>query len=197
MFLWSGKPNKSVYIKEQIFSPFLIFAALWLAIDAGFIIGYIGLNNVGVELYYIIPFFILHLMPVWIYLFRVIFACAKWKNTEYMVTDKAIYALTGVFTTNCQRKTFQEVTNVSVHQGVIDKRHNVGDIFIVTGVQTNSNGQTKTVGINIVDIENYMEVYKLITRTGADMFSDTMYPNDLRPSSNHGYNTSYKPKDKE
>lgn len=194
--LWSGKPNKSVFIKEQIFSPFLIVAAIWLVIDIGVISIFLGTNQTNIELYFIIPFFILHLMPVWIYLFRVIFAFARWKNTEYMVTDKAIYALTGVFTSNCQRKTFQEVTNVSVHQGIIDKRHNVGDVFIVTGTYANSNGQVKTTGINIVDIENYIEVYKLISKTGTDIFSDTMYPNDLRPGTNHGYTTKYDPSDK-
>jgi len=37
-----------------------------------------------------------------------------------------------------------------------------------------------------------MKVYKLINKTGTDIFSDTRYPNDLRPKDNHGYNTEYK-----
>lgn len=195
--LWRGKPNKSVFIKEQIFTPMLIFALLWLAIDAGFILGFFGIKEIDVPYGFIIPFFILHLMPVWIYLGRVIFAFKRWKNTEYMVTDKAVYASTGVFTTTCERKTFQEVTNVSVHQGIIDKRHNVGDVFILTGFTNTSNGKTIQKGINIVDIEDYMKVYKLINKTGADIYSDTMYPNDLRPKENHGYKTEYINKDEE
>ena len=194
--LWTGKPNKKVFIKESIFSPLLIIAAIWLAVDAGFIFGFFGSQDIDLGTVFIIPFFILHLFPVWFYLFRVIFAFARWKNMEYMVTDQAIYCLSGVFTTNCQRKTFQEVTNVSVHQGIFDKRHDVGDIFIVTGVHTNSGGKVSTTGINIVDIEDYMKVYKLISETGRDIYSDTMYPNDLRPDNNSGYRTKYKPGDK-
>ena len=195
--LWRGKPNKSVFIKEQIFTPMLIFALLWLAIDAGFILGFFGIKEINVPYGFIIPFFILHLMPVWIYIGRVIFAFKRWKNTEYMVTDKAVYASTGVFTSTCERKTFQEVTNVSVHQGIIDKRHNVGDVFILTGFTNNGDGKTIQKGINIVDIEDYMEVYKLINKTGADIYSDTMYPNDLRPKENHGYKTEYINEDEE
>jgi len=140
--------------------------------------------------YIIIPFMLLHLMPVWVYLGRVIFSVRSYNNTNYMVTDKAIYATSGIFTVNCQRKTFQEVTNVSFHQGIIDKTHNVGDVFIQTGTVSTKNGM-KPVGIDIIDIEDFLKVYKLINKTGTDIFSDTMYPNDLRPNTNHGYKTEY------
>ena len=33
--LWKGKPVKSVFIKEQIFSPLLLLAAGWLVLDIG------------------------------------------------------------------------------------------------------------------------------------------------------------------
>lgn len=186
--LWTGKANKAVYIKECIFTPLLLFALIWLAIDCGVIFGFIFGMGSGAPLYFIIPFFILHLMPVWIYLFRVIFSFVRWKNLEYMVTDKAVYCLSGVFTTNCVRKTFQEITNVSVHQGIIDKHHNVGDVFII------ANGK---IGVNIVDIEDYLEVYKLITKTSTDIYSDTMFPNDYRPKENHGYQTEYRGNEKQ
>ena len=196
MILWKGKPNKSVYIKEQIFSPLLIVALLWLFIDLGFVFGFFGINDVGLEVAFFVPFLLLHLLPVWIYLFKVITAFLSWKNIEYMVTDQAVYCLSGVFTTNCKRKTFQEITNVSVHQGIFDKGKDVGDIFIVTGVTTNSQGKVVNTGFNIVDIEDYMKVYKMITETGRDIYADTMFPNDLRPENNSGYKTKYNPDDK-
>ena len=37
--LWKGKPVKSVYLKEQIFSPLLIIAIIWLILDLGIICG--------------------------------------------------------------------------------------------------------------------------------------------------------------
>jgi membrane protein YdbS with pleckstrin-like domain len=193
--LWTGKPNKAVFIKERIFSPLFIVAAVWLMFDLAFIGGFLGMasDNLPFSPLLLVPFFALHLLPVWIYIFRVVFAFREWRNTDYMVTDKAVYATKGVFTTNCDRKTFQEITNVSVHQGIIDKSHNVGDVFIITGFTTNNKGQSIKQGINIIDVEDYLEVYKLITRTGTDIFSDTMYPNDLRPKENHGYKTKYNP----
>lgn len=195
--LWYGKPNKSVFIKERIFTPLALLALIWLIFDIAFMsVIFVNMDTeVSFFKYAIIPFMILHLMPVWLYLGRVIFSFRSYKNTEYMVTDKAVYAKKGVFTTNCDRKTFQEITNISVHQGIIDKRHDVGDIFIITGFTKNNYDRVERQGINIIDIEDYMKVYKLISQTGNDIFSDTMYPNDLRPKENHGYNTEYFPKD--
>jgi len=199
VILWKGKPNKQVFIKERIFTPLAIFALIWLLFDIA-VLSIIFTNIEGDMSFFkiiIVPFIILHLMPVWTYLGKIIFSVRSYQNTEYMVTDKAIYATSGVFTTNCDRKTFQEITNVSFHQGIIDKSHNVGDVFIATGTMSTNNGKIKTVGINIIDIEDYLKVYKLINKTGTDIFSDTMYPNDLRPGQNHGYNTEYVTKKEE
>ena len=195
MILWKGKPNKSVFIKERIFTPLALIALVWLLFDVGFLSAFIFrqsvIDDLGLFAFALIPFFILHLAPVWVYLGRIVFCVRSWNNTSYMITDKAIYATSGIFTTNCERKTFQEVTNVSFRQGIIDKQANVGDVFIATGQAVNKNGRIKPIGINIIDIEDYLKVYKLINRTGTDVYSDTMYPNDLRPESNHGYNTKY------
>ncbi len=184
--LWKGKPNKGVFIKEQIFSPLLPFSIIWILIDVGFIIAFLFNTQDKIPLFFIIPFFILHLAPVWIYIIKIVTSFVRWKNTEYMITDMAIYSLSGVLTTNFTRKSFQEVANVSLHQGIIDKRHDVGDIYVITGKEGTRHS------VNILDIEDYMKVYKLVSRISTDIYSDTMYPNDLRPKENHGYNTEYK-----
>ena len=181
--LWTGKPNKRVFLKERIFSPFLIIALVWGTIDFGMIFGVILANDIPIPLYFIIPFFFIHLAPLWLYILRVIFSFFEWKHLEYMVTDKAVCCLGGVFTVNFVRKTFQEITNTSVHQGIFDRMHQVGDVFVISGRSS----------INIIDIVDYMEVYQLISKTGQDIFADTMYPNDLRPKENHGYKTEYTP----
>lgn len=43
----------------------------------------------------------------------------------------------------------------------------------------------------IANISNYNEVYQLVSKLQIDIYSDTMYPNDLRPEENHGYRTKY------
>ena len=41
-------------------------------------------------------------------------------------------------------------------------------------------------------IANYAEVYKLVKQLQEDIYTDVMYPNDLRPKENHGYKSRYK-----
>lgn len=190
--LWKGKPNKSVFIKERLLSPFLFIAAIWLLLDCSIIM--FTFAHFRVNVYIMIPFYFLHLFPVWIYLYIVISSFKLWRHTEYMITDMAVYCQSGVFTTYCVRKTFQEITNASVHQGFIDRRHDVGDVYVMAGA-TLYGGRMISQGINIVDIEDYMKVYKLINQTSTDIYSDTMYPNNLRPENNDGYKTKYNKRD--
>ena len=46
-------------------------------------------------------------------------------------------------------------------------------------------------GINICNIAEYQEVFNLIKKMQTDIYADTMYPNDMRPEGNHGYQTKY------
>ena len=51
---------------------------------------------------------------------------------------------------------------------------------------------TKEVAEDIADIKDYRKVFELIKKLQEDIYTDTMYPNDLRPETNHGYTTKYK-----
>ena len=43
----------------------------------------------------------------------------------------------------------------------------------------------------IADIKDYRRVFELIKNLQENIYTDTMYPNDLRPEENHGYRTKY------
>ena len=88
--LYEGKPNKKCYIFESIFNPLLPFALLWAIIDFGILGGVFATGEGSGMLFFIIPFMLIHLMPVWIYLGGVLFTTIRYKNTAYIVTDKAI-----------------------------------------------------------------------------------------------------------
>lgn len=45
-------------------------------------------------------------------------------------------------------------------------------------------------GIN--SISEYSKVFQLVKKLQKDIYSDTMFPNDLRPEENHGYRTKYR-----
>ncbi len=182
--LYEGKPDKRCFIFESIFNPLLPVAIIWAVIDLGFL----GLAS-GEFNAILTPFLLFHMMPVWIYLSGVIFAFKKYKNTYYIVTDHAVYISSGIFTMNLEAKTFAELSRVNLHRGVFDQMFHVGDIQITTNQMTNKNMPAI---LRINSISDYAEVYQLVKKLQKDIYSDIMYPNDLRPRENHGYKTKYR-----
>lgn len=182
--LYEGKPDKKCFIFESIFNPLLPFAIIWAIFDMGFM----GVAMGSMQLI-MIPFLLFHMMPVWIYLAGVIFSFRKYKNTYYIVTEHAIYISSGIFTMNFETKTFAELSRVNLHRGIFDQMFHVGDVQITTNQFTRKN-MPAVLGIN--SISDYAEVYQLVKKLQKDIYSDTMYPNDLRPKENHGYKTRYR-----
>lgn len=182
--LYEGRPNKKCFLFESVLNPLLPIAIIWAVIDSSFL--RVGIESMNMIM---IPFLLMHMMPVWIYLAGVIFSFQKYRNTYYIVTDHAIYISHGVFTKNFEVKTFAELSRVNLHRGVLDQIFGVGDVQITTNQFTRKNVPA-VLGIN--SISDYTEVYKLIQKLQKDIYSDIMYPNDLRPKENHGYRTKYK-----
>ena len=199
--LWRGKPDKKCFVLEAIFNPMLIVAIIWGAFDFGIIgMSMFGANGgmPGNMAVFIVVFMLIHLMPVWIYLGGVIFAVRRYKNTAYIVTDRGIYVSGGIFSYTYEMKPFAELSHINLHRGIFDQMLGVGDIVLschpsMTGAQyTRNTGNTHMNGLKIVDITDYQRVFKLIKDLQTDIYADTMYPNDLRPETNHGYKTKYR-----
>lgn len=182
--LYEGKPDKKCFIFESIFNPLLPVAILWAILDFG-ILG----SAMGDMQFIMIPFLLFHLMPVWIYLGGVIFSFRRYKNTYYIVTDHAVYVSSGIFTMNLETKTFAEMSRINLHRGIFDQMFHVGDVRITTNQLTRKNTPAL---LNLNSIANYTEVFQLIKKLQKDIYSDIMYPNDLRPEENHGYKTKYR-----
>ena len=182
--LYEGKPDKKCFIFESIFNPLMPFAIVWAIFDMSFL-----RMSMGGMSFVIIPFLLLHMMPVWIYLAGVVFAVRKYKNTYYIVTDHAVYVSGGIFTMNLETKTFAELSRVNLHRGIFDQIFHVGDVLITTN-QFTRKGMPAVIGIN--SISEYSKVFQLVKKLQKDIYSDIMYPNDLRPEENHGYKTKYR-----
>ncbi len=188
--LYEGKPNKKCFVFESIFNPLLPFAVLWAIIDFGILGVSIFSSDVPNEmLFFIIPFMLLHLMPVWLYLGGILLTFKRYRNTYYIVTDNAIYVSGGTFSKTFNSKPFAELSHIDLHRGIFDQMFNVGDI-ISTSSQFSNNNTNASISIN--SISDYMAVYNLVKKLQKDIYTDVMYPNDKRPSENHGYNTEYK-----
>ena len=200
--LWKGKPNKRCFILEGIFNPMLPFALVWFLFDSLFIATFIGgaATSGAPAVFSIFPliFFLIHLMPVWIYLGGVIFVFRRYQHTEYIVTDKGVYISGGLFSYTCNMKPFTELARVNIHRGIIDQIIGVGDVVLTSNnvadlysSNIRVNGRPLDVGTTIADIKDYRKVFEIIKKLQEDIYTDTMYPNALRPEENQGYRTKY------
>jgi uncharacterized membrane protein YdbT with pleckstrin-like domain len=129
------------------------------------------------------------LLPVWIYLGGVLLSIRKYKNTAYIVTDRAIYISGGAFSKSLTRKSFAELSNIHMHRGIFDQWFKVGDVIATSGQLTEKG---KASAAKICNISEYLEVYNLVKKLQTDIYTDVMYPNALRPDENPGYKTKYK-----
>ena len=165
--LWQGKPDKRCFILESIFNPFLPFAFIWFIIDSAFITGIVASGATSQDhsfLYIAIPFFALHLMPVWIYLAGVIFSFRKHRNTEFVITDKAIYISGGSISYECIRKAYEDISDIQIRQGFFDSILHVGDV-IIERYTTGYGKHRHTTEHAIIDIYDYQNVYDLVIQT--------------------------------
>ena len=189
--MWEGKPNKATTVLEGIFNPMLIFALIWAALDITVIVGVLTGTGESGLLAFIIPFMMIHMMPVWIYLIGVLTVFFKWKNTYYMITTHGLYISGGVFAFNYEMKPWTDIGHIKIHQGVFDRMFGVGDVvFICNHSHSNSNSHSSG-SMNIRNIPDFQQVFKIVNNLQTDVYADTMYPNAMRPDTNPGYNTQY------
>jgi uncharacterized membrane protein YdbT with pleckstrin-like domain len=125
--LWSGKPVRKAFILPGLVSiPFgLIFLAfpffwMWTAASAG--------ASSFVSLF-VLPFFFVGFGivfgPFLLQLFR-------YRNTEYMITDKRIITQTGAIGLDTRFVDFEKVQEVYVQIGVLDRLLGTGSVYAMT-----------------------------------------------------------------
>ena len=187
--IWAGYPKKSAYVLNASMKM-MPFALIWLLFDGFFIFAIIGtgaMSEMGGMKWFLVGFFALHLMPVWIWLSNLLTAGARWKNTEYAVTNKRIMIRNGLIGYEYKSLYYTEITNVSLQVGIIDRMCGVGDIHI---------SSSKGNGV-ILDVANPERIFGIVQRTVMDMQTDIHFPNALRPDNNPGYRTVYSPEESE
>ncbi len=164
------KPKRNAYILAQVLKM-MPFALLWIVFDGAFI----GLM-IGFELFksmpaplivFLIVFFAFHLLPVWIWISNIVTAGRRQKNIEYIFTDRRIIIKSGLIGID----------------GLVDKLLHVGDIYISGSAQAQV----------LWDIENPYEVTSRLQKIVNDIKTDIYFPNALRPDTNSGFDTQYKP----
>lgn len=183
--VWNGKPKKSCFVLECIFNPALGLSIIWFLFDMVFMSATLtATTSTSPGRYFVLMFIFLHMMPVWMYLGGIISSIRKYRNTEYVVTDRGIYMTGGFFTKRYDFKPFTDLSHVNVNRGVLDQFLGVGDV-----ISECHHGHA----FRLIDLPDYLEVCSLIKQYQTDIYADTQFPNGFRPTINSGYQTSYLP----
>lgn len=181
--LWRGKPKKSAFIMNAVIKM-LPVALIFLAFD-GVFIGMIFSNgeyNIPTMFKVVFCVFLaFHLIPVWIWVANIVTANRRHKNTEYAFTNKRVIVRSGVVGIDFKNVYYADVDSVNLKVGIVDKMLKVGDIYI--------NG--KSGAAVILDVENPYFLTQKLQKIVVDIKTDVLFPNDLRPETNRGYNTKY------
>ena len=182
--LWRAKPQKKAYVWSNVLQM-LPIALIWLIFDSVFIFAFaINGGKIPAYVWFIfVPFMLVHLTPVWIWIANIVKASVGHKNVEYVFTDKRIIIKSGVVGIDFKNVYYSDINSVNVKVGIIDKILNVGDIYIKS-----NNG-----AVVLFDLEKPYIALTGLQKISLDIKSDIYFPNDLRPDTNAGYNTQYKP----
>ena len=183
--LWRGKPKKSAFIASKSLTLMPI-AIIWLCFDSTLIISAFS----GGSPWFLIPFMLLHLMPVWLWLGSMLTAGKRWKNTNYFVTNRRIIIQGGFLAVNETSLFYKDLRNAQLRIGFLDKLFHTGDIVFDSGVMM-YNRKNAQHGPMLEDLEDAHGVYSRIQKVILDMQTDMEYPNAFRPAENPGYQTDY------
>ena len=177
------RPERKVYIAEA-FLKGLPIALLWGGIDALIIYMIVSngaLSEIGFAVGFIFGFFIIHLIPVWLYLGQVIKRVWGYKNLSYTFTDKRIIIRSGLIGIDFRFIYYSDIASVDVKVGLLDRMFKVGDLYIKSSTQS----------LVLDDIKSPYQYGDKIQDLVRDLKADINYPNNLRPETNDGYKTRY------
>lgn len=156
---WSGKPQRKAFIVNNVLKM-LPVAFLWLVFDTFFIVMLTKTADMlpVPAIVFLCIFFVFHLMPVWIWIYRCATASKRHKNIEYAFTNKRIIVRKGIVAVDFKSIDYKDVVAVNLRYGLIDKAAKVGDIYIT------STGKATV----LEDLENPASVEQLLQRILSD-----------------------------
>ena len=160
--IWRGQPKRSAFILNSSIQ-IAPFAIIWLLVDSSFIIPLLSAGAmVGKILWFLIPFFAIHLIPVWIWLYKMMNAYRRWKNTEYAISDKRILLTNGLVGNEFYSIYYKDIESVSMQAGKVDRLCGVGVLIVTLNFQVD--GETAGSAF-LLDLERPEEVYGILQKT--------------------------------
>ena len=150
------RPHKVAAVLNAV-PRMLPIVLIWLAFDVTFIVLMVVFfedifSDVPWILAFIIPFFIIHLIPVWIWLYNIFTAAHKAGKTEYVITDSKIYIKYPKGKSyKIDTIILSQIMTIDIKRGLFDRMCGVGDIYINAGTN-----------YVLPDVPNTQRVYNII-----------------------------------
>jgi hypothetical protein len=185
--IWVGNPTLIPFLVTGI--PLLIFGLIWGSFDYFGFIRHMG-HGKGAQMGFMIPFFALHLFPLWLGVGNMLRLVLVYGNTCYAFTNKRIMLRTGFWGIDFKSIDFDRIQETDVTVNPIENMLGVGTIKMYSGGMTAKVAPTFNY---FIGIENPYGVYKQLKTVTVDVKTDWNYPNALRPGENKGYKTDYTP----
>lgn len=141
---------------------------------------------------FIMIFSLVRFMPLIIGVVQIIYYFLVYNNTHYAITSKRVILKSGVFGIDYKTIDYDQIKNMEVNVGPIEKLFSVGTIRIFTGEIITNNQQTRSITTDLTAITHPYDVFKQLKKISLDIKTDWNYPNQYRPTDNQGYSTKYK-----
>ena len=184
---WVGRPNHLIFMLTGV--PLLILGCIWGAIDVfGFIVPMMKSSSKGPPLGFILPFFLLHLLPFWASILNIARLYLVRNNTWYGFTNKRILLRTGFWGTGFKTLDYDRISDIAVSVGPVENRLGLGTIRALSGDAANNHS---LINNSFIGIEKPYDVFKNLKEVSINVKTDWNYPNALRPAENPGYHTEY------
>lgn len=185
--LWTDRPK---------FIPYAI-TGLGFGVGVFIFVGiyYAMTRNIKNEGGAIVHFSVLFaLIPIALFLFSFLKKIFSYSNTSYAFTNKRVMVRTGFLGTDFKIIDYDKISDIEVTVNFIERTFNVGTIKFFSGRTELNDGITTKLYDRWEAIANPYEVFKQLKKVSVDIKTDFNYPNALRPGTNPGYGTKYKPK---
>ncbi len=167
--IWEAQPDRLTYV---VGSPVIYgFALIWGAFDFFFISLFMG-NGGGLDRisFFLVPFFLIHLMPVWIAIIGPLYRSANWHRIQYVITQKRIYIASGLVGRDVQIVELTDIRHPEVHFGFIERLRNCGSVRLNPYLETVSKGNRRTGYRGVLaHIANPYDTFKLIKQISSEV----------------------------
>jgi len=185
--LWGGTPNFAAFLASGL--PYLAIGLAWGALDLFFVIP----ATEDADRPSGFPFFMLiHLAPFYLSILNMMRLVLVHSNTYYAYSDKRVMMRTGIWGTDFTVVDYDKIAGIEVNVNPIENMLRVGTIKIFSGAVDSRGGKMFD---ELVGVARPYEVFKGLKQASVDIKTDWNYPNALRPGTNPGYGTDYKPRE--